>query len=54
MNLKKKLTNPFLLVAQGFAAGAIFFFAVAQPLKADAPQVSEASRSAPAAENLEA
>jgi hypothetical protein len=27
MNIKKKLSNPFALVAQGFALGAILFFA---------------------------
>ena len=29
MNIKKKLLNPFVLAAQGFAAGAIIFFATA-------------------------
>jgi hypothetical protein len=28
MNFKNKLANPFVLVAQGFAAGAILFFAM--------------------------
>lgn len=35
MNLKKKLANPFVLVAQGFVAGAILFFAVSQPIRTD-------------------
>ena len=28
MNLRSKLQNPFLLVGQGFLAGAVLFFAV--------------------------
>lgn len=35
MNIKKKLANPFALVAEGFVAGAILFYATA-------PQASEA------------
>lgn len=27
MNLKKKLQNPFVLIAQGFVAGSIIFYA---------------------------
>lgn len=54
MNLEKKLLNPFLLVAQGFGAGAIFFFVVAQPLRADAPQANEASRPAAVVQSIEA
>ena len=42
MNLKKKLANPFVLVAQGFVAGAILFFAVAQPMQADSGAAEQA------------
>ena len=28
MNLRSKLQNPFLLVGQGFLAGAVLFFAI--------------------------
>lgn len=31
MDIKKKLTNPFALVAQGFGLGAILFFATMTP-----------------------
>lgn len=54
MNFKKKLANPFALVAQGFVAGAILFFAVGQPLQADAPQPDRPLASASAAKNLKA
>lgn len=37
MNIKKTLQNPFALVAQGFAVGAVLFFATA-PRDVDAPQ----------------
>lgn len=47
MNIKKKLQNPFLLVAEGFAAGAIIFFATA-PTETEAPQQAPSARSAPA------
>lgn len=36
INIKKKLSNPFALAAQGFAAGAILFFAT-MPAEADSP-----------------
>jgi len=36
MNIKKKLTNPFALVAQGFGLGAVLFFATAM-FSADSP-----------------
>jgi hypothetical protein len=42
MNIKKKLLNPFVLVGQGFVAGAILFLSTApeqpaaQPLSAGA------------------
>jgi hypothetical protein len=48
MNIKKQLLNPFVLVAQGFAAGAIIFFATA-PAEAD-PQQAPSARSAPVKE----
>jgi hypothetical protein len=41
MNLKKKLQNPVLLVAQGFIAGAILFYTTMPPESAPAqPQQS--------------
>ncbi|MBA3675954.1 MAG: hypothetical protein H0W74_00940 [Sphingosinicella sp.] len=45
MNIKKKLTNPFALVAQGFGLGAIFFFATATS-EADSPQRVQAAAAA--------
>jgi hypothetical protein len=47
MNIKKKLTNPFVLVAQGFAAGAVIFFATA-PADADPQEQAPTANSAPA------
>ena len=47
MNIKKKLQNPFLLVAEGFAAGAIIFLATT-PIETDAPQPAPSALSAPA------
>jgi hypothetical protein len=49
MNIKKKLLNPFVLVAQGFAAGAIIFFATA-PAEADPQQQAPTAASAPVKE----
>jgi hypothetical protein len=49
MNIKKKLTNPFVLVAQGFAAGAIIFFATA-PAEADPQQQAPTASTASAEE----
>lgn len=49
MNIKKKLTNPFVLIAQGFAAGAIVFFATA-PAEADQQQPAPSAQSAVAKE----
>jgi hypothetical protein len=49
MNIKKKLTNPFVLVAQGFTIGAIVFFATA-PAEADPQQPAPTAHSAPAKE----
>jgi hypothetical protein len=37
LNLKKKLQNPFVLMAQGFLGGAIFLYATT-PLEADLKQ----------------
>ena len=47
MNMKKKLQNPFVLVAQGFIAGAILFYATTPP-EAD-PQLPAPVQSASAA-----
>lgn len=41
MNIKKTLQNPFALVAQGFVAGAILFWAT-MPHEQDTPQPSRA------------
>ena len=49
MNIKKKLANPFALVAQGFAAGALLFFATA-PSESDSSQQPPAGQSAAVAE----
>jgi hypothetical protein len=49
MNIKKKLTNPFVLIAQGFAAGAIVFFATA-PVEVDRQQPAPSAQSASAQE----
>lgn len=45
MNIKKKLANPFALVAQGFAAGVLLFFASAS-FEADSPPRPESAPSA--------
>lgn len=39
MNMKKKLLNPFVLVAQGFIAGAALFWST-QPAESGAVQTS--------------
>jgi hypothetical protein len=49
MNIKKKLTNPFVLIAHGFAAGAIVFFATA-PADADRQQPAPSAQTAAAKE----
>jgi hypothetical protein len=51
MNIKKKLTNPFVLVAQGFAAGAIIFFATA-PAEADLKQQAPIAADSAAAKEI--
>ena len=52
MNLKKKLQNPFALVAQGFVAGAILFWSTApSEVEANQPQAAQA---ATIAQNLDA
>jgi hypothetical protein len=53
MNIKKKLQNPFALVAQGFVAGAILFWTTA-PAEADAPNQTQAAQAAALAQNLDA
>jgi hypothetical protein len=53
MNIKKKLTNPFALVAQGFAVGAALFV-VTIPSDADSQQDNQPQQSAVLPENLEA
>jgi hypothetical protein len=50
MNIKKKLQNPFVLVAQGFIAGSIIFYAT-MPADVDA-RGSAPSASAPAAKEI--
>jgi hypothetical protein len=44
MKLKQKLQNPFALIAQGFVAGAIIFFATA-PGDEQAPQTAQSAQS---------
>ena len=51
MNIRKKLTNPFALVAQGFGLGAVLFLATV-PADQDAPQSQRPSQSAVLPENL--
>jgi hypothetical protein len=53
MDIKKKLQNPFALVAQGFVAGAILFWTTA-PAEADANQVQPVEAAATAAQSLDA
>lgn len=47
MTLKQRLQNPFALVAQGFVAGAILFWATA-PSDGDSPPPSAPAESAAA------
>jgi hypothetical protein len=54
MDIKKKLQNPFALVAQGFVAGAILFWTTA-PAEADAPnQVQGIEAAATTAQSFDA
>jgi hypothetical protein len=53
LNIKKKLTNPFVLIAQGFAAGAIIFLATA-PAEADSQQQVPTANAAPVKEIVRA
>ena len=41
MNIKKKLLNPFVLIGQGFVAGAILFYSTAA--EPPAPQPTSAA-----------
>lgn len=50
MNLKKKLANPFALVAQGFAGGALLFFA-SMSLDSDSAPSPQPVQTASAAAN---
>ena len=50
MNIKKKLANPFALVAQGFGLGAILMFATATP-EADSPRQAQPAQSASLQQN---
>lgn len=53
MNIKKKLQNPFALVAQGFVAGAILFWTTTAPAEADSTSGTQAVQAAAAtAQNL--
>ncbi len=47
MNIKKKLLNPFVLVGQGFVAGAILFYSTAPDAPQPQPQSAGMSASAP-------
>ena len=53
MNIKRKLSNPFALIAQGFGLGAVLFFATMSP-DADSPQHSQPVQSAALAKSLSA
>jgi hypothetical protein len=50
MNIKKKLSNPLALVAQGFVAGAILFTFTA-PQEADAAERTAQVRTGPMLES---
>ena len=50
MNIKKKLLNPFVLMTQGFVAGAIIFWSVGAP-ESDLSQPA-ASAQAPMVEQI--
>ena len=51
MDIKKKLTNPFALVAQGFGLGAVLFFATV-PSEPDSTNARTATQSAALPENI--
>lgn len=53
MKIKKKLLNPFVLVAQGFIAGAVLFFATA-PAETDAANQSPPIQAAALPDTFEA
>lgn len=53
MNIKKKLSNPFALVAQGFGLGAILFFATMSPA-ADSSDQAQSAQSAAIVRTLHA
>ena len=53
MNIKKKLQNPFVLVVQGFVAGAILFWSTV-PGEADVSNQPQAAQTAAFAQNLDA
>jgi len=53
MNIKKKLLNPFLLVVQGFVAGAAIFW-LTMPAEEPAQQLSTPVQSAALAKNIDA
>lgn len=51
--MKKKLSNPFVLVAEGFGLGALLFFATMTPDSDSQPQPQQA-RAAEGAISLDA
>ena len=53
MNIKKKLTNPFLLVVQGFVAGAAIFWST-MPTEEPARQLGSSVQSAALVEKIDA
>ena len=54
MNIKKKLQNPFALVAQGFVAGAILFWTTTAPAEESPSQGQAVQAAAAAAQNFDA
>jgi hypothetical protein len=46
MNIKKKLLNPFVLIGQGFVAGAILFYSTAPEAPMSPPLPASASSAA--------
>ena len=53
MNIKKALQNPFMLMAQGFVAGAFLFWS-SIPAEVSAPDAAQRVQAAALSENLEA
>ena len=53
MDIRKTLKNPFALVAQGFVAGAVLFWAT-MPQEQDAPPPTQAQSAQASADHIDA